>query len=308
MSRTNPELVSPAGVSSFAKLKAAARASGKRVDQVAMRFALEGAIRRIFQSDHADRFGMTTSLKGGSLMFFSEGVDPIHGRGTSDIDLQISGFQGDLDDLAAVLRQVLADVPSVDDGVRFDVEGLKVSSIREGGVPGGKVTTTVQIGSAVINFRCDIGFYDRELKDTLVEVDYPSMLPGLEPVRIYRQPIEYSIADKVHAGYQHAVGNTRLRDFYDLWVYLTKCTVDDDRLREAFQRSWRLFGTPLPDSIDAIRSYGAGFVERNSAAWIDLRDQSAWAVPVPELADVVALIRRRLEPVLMAGSLHRPAA
>ena len=294
MSRTNPRLVTPTGIGTFAKLKGVAAAAGRPTDLVAQRFAMEAAIRRIFASDHADRFGVTTSLKGGALMFFAEGVDPVHGRTTSDIDLQLTGWQGTMDDLKTALQEALATVPGVDDGVRFDVEALQVTGTREHGIPGGTVTTSVQIGNAVMKFKADVGFYAPELADTLVEVDYPSLLPSLPPIRIMRQPVEYSIADKVHAAVKHAGTNTRLRDYYDLFVYATKCTIDDDRLREAFERTWRLFDDAVPGSIDDLSSYSDRFAVENEAAWAALRARSSWAVDVPDLATVIGTIKDRV--------------
>jgi len=297
MSRTDPKLVSPAGESAKAKLKNLATKTDKPFDPVAQRFLLEGAIRRIFQSDHADRFGLGVSLKGGALMFLAEGVDAIHGRGTTDIDLQISEWRGTMDELAVAMREALSSIPAIDDGVRFDVDDLRVTSIREGGVPGGAVTCWAQIGTMRVRFKTDVGFYDAALQDTLIETDYPSML-DLPPIRIWRQQIEYSISDKAHAAWKRGSDNSRLRDYYDLAVYLSKCSVDDDRLRQAFSRSWPLYGAQVPTSIDEIEGYDAGWAEEKAADFEKLRAASKWAVPVPDLPEIVALIRGRLGPVL----------
>ena len=186
MSRTNPSLVTKIGQGNFARLQQLGRAHKIGPDKLAQRFALEASIRRIFTSEHAHRFGVT-SLKGGSLMFLAEGVDPVAGRSTSDIDIQIDGFAGTMTELADIMRQVLADVPAIDDGVRFDIEGLKVLNTREGGVPGGAVTCTAQVGNTVIKFKCDVGFYSAEHSATLIDEDYPSLLPSqLSPIKIKR--------------------------------------------------------------------------------------------------------------------------
>lgn len=308
MSRTNKALVTPAGLSSFAKLKAAAAKAGRGPEQITHRFALEGAIRRIFESEHADRFGMTSSLKGGALMFFSEGVDPVMGRHTTDVDIQVSGFDGSFDDFADIMREVLASIPATDDGVRFDLDTLKIVGTRDGGIPGGAIVCQAQIGTAIFKFKCDVGFYDESMKETLVEVDLPSLLPGMPPIKILRQPVEYSIADKVHAAFRHAGTNTRLRDFYDLYVYLTRCPLNPDRLRKAFEHTFELFGHELPDGVDEIVTNGSEFVAANADQWRVVRDGSRWAVPVPDLAEVVDTIKQGIAPVLCSGSFHPRAA
>lgn len=308
MSRTNKDLVAPKGIGALDKLKNIARAANKPMEQVAQRYALEGAIRRIFSSEHAEKFGMTLSLKGGALMFFSEGVDPVNGRATADIDIQIGGYTGDMKELAAIMKEVLATVPAQDDGVRFDIDQIDVASVRDGGVPGGAVTTVVQIGTMVLKFKADVGFYAPEIAETLVEVDYPSLLPGMPSMKIRRQPIEYSISDKIHAAFKHGGKNSRLRDFYDMYVMLTKCTIDDDHLRAAFEHSWPMYGATVPGSVGVIEGISDDWATEHEAAWKALRMESAWAVQPPSLREVCALIRARLKPVLNAGPLLRPAA
>jgi Domain of unknown function (DUF1814). len=298
MSRTNPDFVTKAGVGNAARLKSIAQQHGMRVDLLQQRFALEGAVRRIFTSDHAHRFGVP-SLKGGALMFFSEGVDPIHGRATTDIDLQLDGFAGTMEELAAIMRDVLATIPAIDDGVRFDVSTVRVLGTRDGGVPGGAVTAVAQIGNAVIKFKADVGFYAPEHSETLEEADYPSLLPGqLLPVRIWRQPVEYAIADKVHAAVQHQDENTRMRDYYDLFVFCSRDLIRDDVLATAFAKSWPLYSqNPIP-LMEDIKAYSEEFAAANAEAWDQMRTTLRLAVPVPDLATVCRTIRDRIGPVL----------
>lgn len=234
MTRTNPELVTTVGIGNFARLKTLSKTVGKDVKTLSNRFGLEAAIRRIFASAYADRFGVP-ALKGGSLMFFSEGVNPAYGRGTGDIDIQIAGFDGEIDELRDIMREVLAAVPSIDDGVRFNTSELTVRSQREGGLRGGSIETVGQVGGDVVKLKIDVGFYDLEHAADMVAVEYPSLLPGqLSPVRIWRQPIEWAVTDKVHAAFKHAGTNTRMRDYYDLYVICTRCDLDDGLLQRGF--------------------------------------------------------------------------
>lgn len=262
--KCNEILVTKAGLGNFARLRDAAKAVNKDVTLVTRKFALEAAIRRIFASEHADRFGVA-SLKGGSLMFLSEGVDPIHARATKDVDLQLGQFDGTVAELKEILRDALASVPATDDGARFDVEGLNIEAIRDGGVPGGTLETTVQIGRAVVKFRVDVGFYSMEDADVLEDAVLPSLLPGLEPIKIRRQPVEYSIADKLHAAARKGMGNSRLRDFYDMYVFSTRCQLDDDRLEAALRRVFPLYAdAPMPASWDEIPAYTDEYVQANA--------------------------------------------
>src|SRR5690606_23159380 len=127
--------------------------------------------------------------------------------------------------------------------------------------------TTVQIGTMVLKFKCDVGFYAPEIAETLQEVEYPSLLPGMPSMRIRRQPIEYSISDKVHAAFKHGGKNSRLRDFYDMYVMLTKCEIDDYRLRAAFDHSWPMYSAEVPGSVEEIEGISDAWAINHESAW-----------------------------------------
>lgn len=308
MSRINPDLITDTGKGNFVRLKTLAGQAGKDVKLVAGRFMLEAAIRRIFASEYADRFGVA-SLKGGSLMFFSEGVDLVDGRGTSDIDIQLSGYQGTMLELGEIMRLVLAQVPAIDDGVRFDLDKLAVTE-REGddGIPGGSITTKAQIGTADFTFKVDVGIYGSENVVDMEAVDYPTLLPSrLGSIRIYRQPIEHSLTDKIHAAFKHGSLNSRLRDFYDLYCYCTRCDLDDDKIRAGFSKWQTLFGVTAPDSLSCIAAYGDQYAAANAGRWKDLVARSKWALPTPSFAEVIRTIRDRIEQVMQGPEVRNAA-
>lgn len=123
----------------------------------------------------------------------------------------------------------------------------------------------------------------------------------------YRLPdIEYAISDKVHVSHQHGGRNTRLQDAYDLYVFLTKCTVDEDRLREAFMRSWPIYGTELPASIDEIEGLTDDWAIERQSLWPKKAAKDGWSIEILPLLDVVRLIRERIGPVIEKG--HKLAA
>lgn len=200
-----------------------------------------------------------------------------------------------MDELADIMRDVLATIPAIDDGVRFDTSTVRVLGTRDGGVPGGAVTCVAQIGNAVVKFKADVGLYSPEHSETLEEADYPSLLP----TRIWRQPVEYAIADKVHAAVQHQDENTRMRDYYDLFVFCDRGDLDDDQLRTAFLKSWPLYSSDArPPVMEDIAAYADAFARANSATWDILRANSRWAIDVPDLETVCRTIRDRIGPVL----------
>lgn len=223
------------GASVRARLLQLAKASGQSFDLVLTRFALERLLFRLGQSPHADRF----VLKGAMLMM--SWFDDPH-RGTRDLDLL--GF-GDPEPKAmlATFREILAQEAA--DGVEFDVDALRVDRIREELEYGGlRLRTTASISGARIGLTIDIGFGDA-MEPGAEMLDYPSMLAFPAPrLRAYAR--ETVIAEKFQAMVALGRANSRMKDFYDIWILSRSFTFDNDRLPRAIAATFARRGTPIP--------------------------------------------------------------
>lgn len=232
------------GASVRARLLQVSKTSGQTFDLVLTRFALERLLFRLSQSPHADRF----VLKGAMLMM-SWFNDP-H-RGTRDLDLL--GF-GDpsAEPMLATFREILAQEAA--DGVEFDVDALRVDRIREEVEYGGlRLRTTALIGGARISLTIDIGFGDA-VEPGAEELDYPSMLDFPKP-RLRGYARETVIAEKFQAMVALGRANTRMKDFYDIWILSRSFNFDDDRLPRAIAATFARRGTEIPqDPPDALTS------------------------------------------------------
>jgi hypothetical protein len=79
-----------------------------------------------------------------------------------------------------------------------------------------RVGTTAIIAGARIPIQVDIGFGDA-ITPAPVEIDYPTLLDAPAPhLRAY--PVETVVADKFEAMVTLGMANSRLKDFYDLWL------------------------------------------------------------------------------------------
>lgn len=295
-----------AGRGNAMRLKDMARARNLDVTKLIQRFTIEAGLRRIFASEHADAFG----VKGGAVMFFHEGVDPAVGRTTRDIDIQVRGFAGTIHDFKSILKEVLATVPVIDDGIRFHVDALEVATEKgeDLPVPGGKLVCPVQIAGEVHQFKVDVGFYPLERREVLEVRECPSMLPKqLLPFPVYCQPKEYSFADKIHAACRQGQGNGRIRDYYDLYLYVTGADFRDDVAAEALKAVFPLYasqkyGGQLPSSVAAIPALSAAYAAEHAKQWDDLRIGNTWPIAMSDLDIVLSTIRDRLEPILAAAN------
>ena len=230
------------GASVRARLLKLSKANGQSFDLVLTRFALERLLFRLSQSPHADRF----VLKGAMLMM--SWFDDPH-RGTRDLDLLGFGDPSE-DAMLATFRNILSQ--DVEDGVVFDPETLRVDRIREELDYGGlRLRAIASIGGARINLTIDIGFGDA-LEPGAEVVDYPVML-DLPAPRLRAYARETVIAEKFQAMVALGRANSRMKDFYDVWILSRSFSFDDDRLAQAiaatFARRETAVPTELPDAL-----------------------------------------------------------
>ncbi|MAT33526.1 MAG: hypothetical protein CMK06_00025 [Ponticaulis sp.] len=230
------------GASVRARLLKLSKENGQSFDLVLTRFALERLLFRLSQSPHADRF----VLKGAMLMM--SWFDDPH-RGTRDLDLLGFGDPSE-DAMLATFRDILTQ--DVEDGVVFDPDTLRVDRIREVLDYGGlRLRAIASVGGARINLTIDIGFGDA-MEPGAEVVDYPVML-DLPAPRLRAYARETVIAEKFQAMVALGRANSRMKDFYDIWILSRSFSFDDDRLAQAiaatFARRETAVPTELPDAL-----------------------------------------------------------
>jgi predicted nucleotidyltransferase component of viral defense system len=271
------------GASVRARLLQLAKASGQSFDLVLTRFALERLLFRLGQSPHADRF----VLKGAMLMM--SWFDDPH-RGTRDLDLLGFG-DPEPESMLATFREILAQEAA--DGVEFDVDALRVDRIREELEYGGlRLRTTASISGARIGLTIDIGFGDA-MEPGAEMLDYPSMLAFPPPhLRAYAR--ETVIAEKFQAMVALGRANSRMKDFYDIWILSKSFDFAGERLARAIAATFARRATPIPvDPPDALTSAFASD-EQKQRQWIAfVRDVS---VNPGKFEDVVVSLSEFLMP------------
>jgi predicted nucleotidyltransferase component of viral defense system len=199
------------------------------------RYALERLLYRLSTSTHRDRF----VLKGAMLMtaWFDAPLRP-----TRDLDLL--GF-GDSDPQAmlVVFREICA--VEIDDGVVFDVAGLGIGLIREELEYGGlRIKTQAVIGGARVRVVVDIGFGD-VVEPGIVELELPVLL-GFPAPRLRAYPRETVVAEKFQAMVMLGRANSRMKDFYDVWVLARAYQFTDDGLARAIAATFARRSTTIP--------------------------------------------------------------
>lgn len=218
-----------------ARLLNVARQTNQPFDVLLTRFAHERLLYRLSLSPHADRF----VLKGAMLLTTWLGETA---RGTRDLDLL--GF-GDPSEqrILGIFHEILA--ITKEDGVAFDPDTLQVRRIREELEYGGiRLRASASISGARIAVVVDVGFGD-SVEPGLEVIDYPGLLDFPTP-RLRAYAPETVIAEKFQAMVALGHANSRMKDFYDVWVLIKTFEFAQDRLARAIAATFARRQTAIP--------------------------------------------------------------
>lgn len=216
-----------------------ARESGEDFQYVLMRYGLERIMYRLSRSVYAKEF----VVKGAMLLRVWTGEQY---RPTKDLDLL-----GILDKSPEELGQTFQGVCNLtvdDDGIVFVSETIRVRQIREDNVYGGmRVTLEARLGKIRIPLQVDIGFGDAVTPDAQLE-EFPTLLDFPAPI-LLTYPRETSIAEKFEAIVNLGLTNSRMKDYYDIWLLSQQFDFDGATLMRAIEGTFRRRGTMLPNEV-----------------------------------------------------------
>lgn len=271
------------GASIRSRLLKLAHERGQTFDLLLTRFVLERLLYRLSMSAHRDKFVLK-----GAMLVTTWFADP-H-RQTRDVDLLGYGDSSP-EEMLAVCREICAN--NLDDGVEFDVNALRIDLIREDLEYGGlRVRTHATLAKAKVGIVIDIGFGDA-VEPGVEEIDLPVLLDLPSPhLRAYSR--ETVIAEKYHAMVALGLANSRMKDFYDVWVLSQSYKFSDERLTRAIAATFTRRKTPIPEHIPEALS---------QEFWVDESKQRQWkafirdlAVETPPLETIIVDLAKFLMP------------
>lgn len=200
------------------------------------RFALERFLFRLSLSQYASDF-----IFKGALLF--QVWQPSFHRPTRDLDLLSFGNPDE-----AYFSEVIAEIciqDFGDDGLFFDRQSIQMVPIKaEDEYQGLRATLIATLDSARIPIQIDIGFAD-SIVPSPVNIDFPTLLELPSPrLRAYSQ--ETVVAEKFHAMVNRGIANSRMKDFYDIWVLATKHKFEAQPLKASISATFERRETELP--------------------------------------------------------------
>jgi predicted nucleotidyltransferase component of viral defense system len=219
-----------------ARLSELARKQGEDFQLVLTRYVIERFLFRLASSPYRNEF----VLKG--AMLFRLWTGRIR-RPTRDLDLLGKGDQS-IERMVGIFKELCSrDVEG--DGLAFASASVRGHRIKEDqDYEGVRVECEARLEQARIDLQIDIGFGDA-VTPRATEVEFPTLLEFPAPVlRAY--PRQTVVAEKYQAMVSLGIANSRMKDFFDLWVLARLFEFDGPSLSRAIEATFERRKTALP--------------------------------------------------------------
>lgn len=213
-----------------------ARAQNEDFQLVLTRYALERLLYRLSRSEHRNVF----VLKG--AMLFQLWSDQPH-RPTRDLDLLGYG-ENTIVRFERIFREVCR-LAVEEDGLAFNADSIRGSKIKEGQeYQGLRLNLECHLEKSRIPIQVDIGFGD-VVVPRAGRVTYPAMLDFPAPI-LDAYSRESVVAEKFQAMVMLGMANSRMKDFYDLWILAQRFEFLGPVLCEAILATFERRRTAIP--------------------------------------------------------------
>lgn len=218
-----------ASVKSSTQLKALIRNLSKEslvgTEVLLRNFMLERLLERITLSKYKPDF----ILKGGMLIAAIVGIKT---RSTMDMDITLKGKKLSKNNIAAILDEILK--IDTNDSARFSL--IHIEEIRPDGIyPGYRVHIAASFDKTRQSLKIDITTGD-SITPEEIEYDFHLMFEDRK-VTVFAYTLETILAEKFETILTRGVANTRMRDFYDVYILTKTQKIDNSIFQTALQNT-----------------------------------------------------------------------
>ena len=199
-------------------------------------YAIERFLYRLSKSDHVDSF-----ILKGALALQVRKTEKY--RSTMDIDISQKRFHG----ISEILKQIksIASVQVEKDGIVFNSESVRFEDIeKESPYKGIRVLFSGKLGSAIVYMQIDVSFYDVIFPVPKEKMTFPCIL-DFPPPKIWCYSLESIVAEKLEALIKLGDWNSRMKDFYDLWILSMEHNFSGKHLSKAIELTFKNRAAPL---------------------------------------------------------------
>lgn len=172
-------------------------------------YITERFLERLSDSKYKNNF----IIKGGMLISAMVGIK---NRSTMDLDASIKGFSLNMDELKSVVESICS--INLNDGVTFEIKSL-AEIMDEADYPGIRISMNGFYDGIRTPVKLDISTGDVITPNEIV-FSYQLMFENRK-INLWSYNIETVLAEKLESMIARTITNTRMRDFYDVYL-LTK--------------------------------------------------------------------------------------
>lgn len=254
------------------------------------RFGLERLMYRLGHSRHHETFVLK-----GAMLFQLWSKQP-H-RATRDVDflgygeISVSRFED-------IFRELCTE-PVEGDGLVFLPETVRGEHIKEEDeYQGIRIRLEARLENAKIRFHVDIGFGDVIIPKA-TQMPYPTLLDFPKPL-LLAYSREAVVAEKFHAIVTLGITNSRMKDFFDLWILARESEFDGELLCRAIKATFGRRKTVVP--VAAPLAFSEQFTDDivKNRQWLAFLKKGNLLLKPPSLVKVVSALREFLLPTLEA--------
>lgn len=187
-------------------IRNAAKGDSGKTQLLLRNYAMERFLERVALSKYKDNF----ILKGGVLVSAMVGLD---NRATMDIDTTVRNLTIDPERAEQIVEEIIS--VEIEDNIRFEIK--KVSNIMDEMEYGGvRISLDAFLDITKIPLKLDLSTGD---VITPAEITYRYKLMFEQRyIVLWAYTLETVLAEKIETVISRSVLNTRLRDFYDLYI------------------------------------------------------------------------------------------
>ena len=263
-----------------------ARETGRTFSELLQYFAMERFLYRLSKSPYANNF----VLKGALMLTVWEA--PLT-RPTLDIDL-LGRIDNRIETIVRVTREICRQEVEPD-GLVFNIATIEAERIAEDAdYEGIRVRFRGSLGTARIMMQLDIGFGDIVIPSP-EPMNYPTLL-DLPAPQLCGYSRESTIAEKFEAMVKLGILNSRMKDFFDIWLMSRLFDFDGVTLAEAILKTFSTRGTKIPAEPLALTDAFAKDTTK-AAQWRGFLRRNRLSEAPKDLAEVIISIGVFLKPI-----------
>lgn len=219
-----------------ARLQNKAKETNRPFSEILQYYGMERFLYRFSCSEYVDKF-----ILKGALMFTVWQIP--ERRATLDIDF-LAYYDHQIASIEKVMKKV-CELKVEPDGLVFDAETVKGQLIKENAdYEGVRIKFIGFLERSRIPMQIDVGFGDVIYPRPIV-IDYPAILDFSKP-HLRGYPAESVVSEKFEAMVKLGLLNSRMKDFYDLWLMMHQFNFNGSHLVEALRKTFKRRKTPIP--------------------------------------------------------------